>query len=89
MSLPPPESLDEGQSIREIDEIMLRIFLIGFENMTPREFYSTLWIETLWEGCYMKKRNRGAATFMDVSHSLSHSEIRKCLDDLVKYSCVQ
>jgi hypothetical protein len=94
IDLPPPESLDEQQSAEKAREVLhaladLRVFLIGFEDMTPVEFYSTLWKQTLREGCYVKKRTPGAVTIIDVSHSLSHSEFLEFLEDLRRSSSVQ
>jgi len=44
----------------------LRIFLVGSTN-DRRESYSTIWNQTLWEGCYIEKRNPEACTLIDVS----------------------
>ncbi len=93
VTLPRPEDLDERQSAVKSVEVMralaeLRIFLIGFENMNPRELYSRLWHETLWEGCYVEKRNPGAVTIIDVSHELPRSEILKRLEELTKGSTI-
>ena len=93
MNLPPPEKLDDRQSAEKAGEVMralaqLRIFLIGHEHMTAREFYATLWKETLWEGCYVEKRHAGAVTIIDVSHSLPRSEIMRFLEDLQKSTTV-
>ena len=50
--------------------------------MSAREFYSTLYHQTLWEGCYVKKRHPGAMTIIDVSHRLSRSDIVQRLEDM-------
>jgi hypothetical protein len=93
LELPPPEKLDELQSTEKVSEVLralacLRIFLIGFEDMTAREFYSTLWNQTLWEGCYVEKRNPGALTVIDVSHRLSRPDLLRFLEDLQKSGSV-
>jgi hypothetical protein len=89
MKLPPPDKLNEFKSARKVMEIFraleeLRIFLIGFEEMNARELYSKLWHQTLWEGCYVKKRYPGAITLIDVSHKMMQSDIQQYLDDLMK-----
>lgn len=94
LELPPPEKLDERQSAEKVTEVLqalasLRIFLIGIEDMTPRQFYSTLWNQTLWEGCYIEKRNPGALTLIDVSHRLSRSDLLEFLEDLKRSGSVQ
>ncbi len=93
IKLPRPEELDERQSAEKSMDVMLalaelRIFLIGFEHMNPRELYSRLWHETLWEGCFVEKRNPGAVTIIDVSHELPRSEILKRLEALSKGSTI-
>ncbi|MBZ5495756.1 MAG: hypothetical protein LAP85_05090 [Acidobacteriia bacterium] len=55
LDLPLPEKLDEQQSAEKATEVLhalacLRVYLIGFENMTAREFYSTLWNQNTQEG---------------------------------------
>lgn len=92
--LPPPDKLNEFQSQRKVMEIFralekLRIFLIGFEDMTGRELYSLLWHQTLWEGCYVKKRNPFALTLIDVSHRIPRSEMRRFLESLTKAEPIQ
>ncbi len=92
--LPPPEKLDELQSIEKVGEVLralssLRILLVGFEHMTAREFYWTLWNQTLWEACYIEKRNPGALTIIDVSHQLSRSDILQLLEGLKEPESVQ
>ncbi len=89
VKLPAPEELDEQGSAMKVVEVLralmrLRIFLVGFDHMNAREFYSTLYHQTLWEGCYVRKRNPDALTIIDVSHSLSRSDIVKWLEDLNK-----
>jgi hypothetical protein len=89
MNLPPPEQLDKIQSAQKVKEVLealedLRIFLVGFEGMTACELYSTLYSQTLWEGCYIKKHNPGAVTVIDVSHKMQRSEIMQFLDNLSK-----
>jgi hypothetical protein len=94
IDLPRPETLDEEQSAEKIGQVLLalmelQIFLIGFENMSARKFYRMLWSETLWEGCYLKKRIPGALTIIDVSHSMPRSEILELLEQAVKANSVQ
>jgi hypothetical protein len=93
MDLPLPEQLDERQSTQKAKEVLealqdLQIFLVGFERMTARELYSTLYNQTLWEGCYIRKRDPGAVTLIDVSHKMARSEIMQCLDNLMKRSSI-
>jgi hypothetical protein len=78
--LPPPRKLDELQSQRKVMEILnalaaLGIFLIGFDTMSACELYSTLWNQTLWEGCYVKKNLSDGICLIDVSHKMTQSEI--------------
>jgi hypothetical protein len=87
VELPPPEKLDESQSRVKVMEVLhalarLRILLMGFEHMTACELYSTLWNQTLWEGCYVEKRDPRALTMIDVSHSLSRSDWMEFLEEL-------
>jgi hypothetical protein len=87
LKLPAPNELDERESGRKVIEVLralmrLRIFLVGFEHMSAREFYSTLYHQTLWEGCYVNKRHPGAMTIIDVSHRLSRSDIVQRLEDM-------
>ncbi|MFH1574990.1 MAG: hypothetical protein ABIG68_13480 [Acidobacteriota bacterium] len=94
VDLPPPEKLDEQQSAEKAREVLyalvgLRIFLVGFEGMTAREFCSTLWNQTLWEGCYVEKRNPGALTIIDISHSLSRQDWQRLLEELTESASVQ
>jgi hypothetical protein len=89
LDLPPPEKLDERQSVERIRRILralarLRIFLVGFEDLDPRQFYAKLWNETLWEGCYVEKRNPGAFTLIDVSHKMSRSDLLGIMEELQK-----
>jgi len=72
VDLPHPEKLDEKQSRRKAREVLnaladLRIFLAGMDGMSGCRLYRTLWEQTLWEGCYVKKRNPDAVTVIDVS----------------------
>jgi len=89
LDLPRPETLDERQSAKKVEEVMralleLQVILIGFNDMSARELYTKLWNETLWEGCYVRKRIPGAVTMMDVSHSLSKSEMRDAMDRITR-----
>jgi len=87
VDLPPPETLNEQQSAAKVTEVLhalarLRIFLVGFDDMTARESYSTIWNQTLWEGCYIEKRNPEACTLIDVSHSMSRESLQQVLEEL-------
>ena len=93
LDLPRPETLDERQSAKKAAEVVraleeLQVILIGFERMSARQFYWTLWNETLWEGCYVKKRTPGAVTIIDVSHSIPRSEILAILERAAKAGTV-
>ena len=93
IDLPSPEKLDERQSRRKAVDVLnaladLQIFLIGFDDMSGRELYRTLWNQTLWEGCYVKKRHPGAITLIDVSHRMAQSEVQRYLDNMMKKSSV-
>ena len=93
IELPDPEKLDELQSAQKSEQVLralmdLQIILIGFEDMSARQFYRTLYSETLWEGCYVKKRNPGALTIMDVSHSIPQSEVLEILEKAMKAGTV-
>ncbi len=94
VNLPSPEKLDERQCVKKITEVFhalakLGVLLVGYERMAPRELYSTLWNQTLWEGCYVKKRTLGAVTFMDVSHNMSRSDWKQFMKDLYRSQSVQ
>jgi hypothetical protein len=94
VSLPRPELLDEAQSFEKVTEVVnalgrLRVFLTGFEDRTAREVYSTLWNQTLWEGCYVEKRLPGAVTIIDISHKMSREELLHRLENVNKSSTVQ
>jgi hypothetical protein len=93
MNLPPPEQLDELQSMLKAKEVLdaladLRIFLMGFEEMTGQELYATLYNQTLWEGCYVKKRNPSAVTMIDVSRKMPQSKMMQFLGNLFKKNTV-
>jgi hypothetical protein len=93
IELPRPETLDEEQSATKIKQVLralseLQIILVGYEQMSARKFYRTLWTQTLWEGCYVQKRTPGAVTIMDVSHSMPKSEVMAILEDLAKSTSV-
>jgi hypothetical protein len=94
IDLPRPETLNEQQSAAKVVEVAralacLRIFLIGFEHMPPRKAYSRIWNETLWEGCYIEKRNPEACTFIDVSRSLPREDVLRFLKALSGCDSVQ
>jgi hypothetical protein len=81
------------KSRRKAIEVMsalaeMGIFLIGFDGMSGRKLYGTLWHRTLWEGCYVKKRHPDAVTLIDVSHKLPRSEVEKFLNGLMQKNAV-
>jgi hypothetical protein len=93
LCLPPPQTLNEQQSAEKVTEILralerLRVYLIGFMNMSARECYTVLWNQTLWEGCYVEKRNPEAVTIIDVSHSLAREDMLQFLEELAKSESV-
>jgi hypothetical protein len=86
LDLPPPDTLDERRSVRKVMEVMralarLRVYLVGFECMIPRELYFTLYNQTLWEGCYVEKRTPGGVAVIDVSRTLSRQDWQRFLKD--------
>jgi hypothetical protein len=89
LELPRPEALDERQSAKKAQEVVhslleLHIVIIGYEGMSARKFYKTLWNETLWEGCYVPKKYPGSVTIIDVSRSIPKSEILRQLDEMMR-----
>jgi hypothetical protein len=87
LDLPHPETLNESQSLSKVHDIVvaladLQVFLVGYDNMSPQKLYRTLWSQTLWEGCYVRKRTPGAITLLDVSHKMSRSELKKYLEPM-------
>jgi hypothetical protein len=89
LELPRPEVLDERQCAKKVEEIVfalleLHIVIIGFEGMSARKFYKTLWKETLWEGCYVPKKYPGSVTIIDVSRSIPKTEILKQLEEMMR-----
>lgn len=93
MDLPRPKQLNELQSRQKAMEVLqaladLKIFLVGFNRMSGCEFYRTLWHQTLWEGCYVKKRHPGSITVIDVSHKMNRLEIQRALDILIAKGAV-
>jgi hypothetical protein len=94
LDLPAPEKLDDRQITPKVIEVgmalfRLQIMLVGFQHLSPREFYSKLWNETLWEACYVQKRNPAAFTIIDVSHNMSKTEIMEFVKELEKTARVQ
>jgi hypothetical protein len=89
LKLPPPEQLNERQALTKLRKIVhaltkIGVFLIGFEDLSPQEFYSVLFHQTLWEGCYLKRRHPGSITFMDVSHRMSRWDLANFMKNLQK-----
>jgi len=93
LDLPHPDKLDELQSAKKVAEVLkaleeLQIILVGCSNMSARRFYRILWNQTLWEGCYVKKKHPGALTVMDVSHSIPRSEMLALMEKAAKAGTV-
>jgi hypothetical protein len=94
VDLPPPENLSERECLGKISEIVsalsrIRVFLLGFHHLPPAELYSTLWNETLWEACYVEKRNPNALTLIDVSHKMTKSEWLEFMKEMESGCAVQ
>ncbi len=94
IDLPPPEKIDDRQCAEKAKQVLdaladLRVFVCGYEDMTSRTLYSTLWNQTLWEGCYVEKQNPAAVTLIDVSHKMLRSEMLSYLDKLSHAGMVQ
>jgi hypothetical protein len=94
LELPRPETLTDrecAEKSMEIAQALMvrqRVFLIGFQHMSPRELYTTLWNETLWEGCYLEGRDPAFVTAIDVSHQMSRSEVMACMRELQRAATV-
>ncbi len=87
--LPRPEDLDEEKTLKKLREIFfalskIGVILNGYDDLSPKEFYSKLWHETLWEGCYIKRKNRASITFIDVSHGRWRSKVLRFLKERCK-----
>jgi hypothetical protein len=94
LDLPHPDKLNERESAKKVVEVLkaleeLRVILVGCSNMSARQFYRTLWNQTLWEGCYVKKKHPGALTLIDVSHAMPRSEMLALLEEAAKAGTVQ
>ncbi|MDM7998149.1 MAG: hypothetical protein QUT30_20970 [Acidobacteriota bacterium] len=88
LDLPHPDKLNEFQSRRKALEVLkeltkIGVFCIGFDGMSGRELYRTLYHQTLWEGCYIKRRHPEAITLVDVSRKLPRSEMERFLDGMM------
>ncbi len=93
LDLPHPDEMGEFQSQLKAMEVLkalaeIGIFCIGFNGMSGRKLYRTLWNQTLWEGCYVRKRHPGAITLIDVSRRMPRAEIQEFLDGLMKQSTI-
>ena len=69
IELPDPETLSEEESRKKVVEILaaladLRVFIIGDTGMSGRRLYSILWKQTLWEGCYIQRKNPVSMTMI-------------------------
>jgi hypothetical protein len=89
VKLPSPDTLNEFLSRRKVMEIFralkkLQVFIIGFEKMSARELYSTLWNQTLWEGCYVQKQHPGSITLLDASSKPSRFGMQQYVDKFTK-----
>jgi len=88
LELPHPDKLTEFQSQRKALEVLkelteIGVFCIGFDGMSGRRLYRTLYHQTLWEGCYIKRRHPGAITLIDVSHKIPRSEMAWFLEGMM------
>ncbi len=88
LALDPPELLTDAQCAERSIEITnalaeVGVFLFGHDLMGPREFYSTLWHETLHEGCYLKQRRSSASVVViDVSRRVPREVMASFLEFL-------
>lgn len=92
IELPDPETLDEEESREKVIEILaaladLRVFIIGDDGMSGHQLYSILWKETLWEGCYVKRKNPASMTMIDVSRGFK-AKMRRALRSLQKRAVI-
>lgn len=93
IDLPHPETLDEERSASKVEQVVgalldLQIILVGYEHMSARQFYWTLWNQTLWEGCYVRRKTKESFTVIDVSHSIPKSDIMAILEEAIKAGSV-
>ncbi len=94
MEMPEPGKLSVRECAAKVAEIVsalarIRVFLVGFMHMHPEEVYAKLWNETLWEACYMEKRNPNAFTLIDVSHKMTRSDWKEMMEILENGPAVQ
>lgn len=92
VELPDPETLGEEESRAKVIEILealaeLKVFIIGDDGMSGRKLYSVLWKETLWEGCYVKRKNPASMTMIDVSRGLK-AKMRRTLRNLQRKAVI-
>ncbi|MBN2336993.1 MAG: hypothetical protein JXP48_00520 [Acidobacteria bacterium] len=94
LRLPRPETLNEKQSRKKVFEIMqallgLQVMLAGFEHLSGRKLYRTLYEDTLWDGCYVKKKRPELVTIIDMSRPPRRSEQRLRMIAMAKAKTVQ
>ena len=94
VDLPPPEKLNERQCAEKVVEILdalarVQVFVVGFEQWSPKQAYTKFWEETLWEGCYVEKKTPGGITMIDASHSLTRPDFERLVGDLMRTQFVQ
>ena len=89
VDLPPPKQLSERQCAKKVVEILealaeVQVLVIGFEQWSPKQAYTKFWEETLWEGCYVKKKTPGGLTLIDASHSLTRCDFERLVGDMMR-----
>jgi hypothetical protein len=94
LKLPRPETLNEKQSRKKVFEIMqallgLQVMLAGFEHLSGRQLYRTLFEDTLWDGCYVKKKRPELVTIIDMSRTPRRTEQRLRMIAMAKARTVQ
>lgn len=94
LRLPRPETLNEKQSRKKVFEILqallgLQVMLAGFEHLSGRQLYRTLFEDTLWDGCYVKKKRPELVTIIDMSRTPRRTEQRLRMIAMAKARTVQ
>lgn len=89
LDLPHPDELDEQECGERILEILLalskiQVYIIGLEEMSPKEAYAKLWNETLWEGCYVEKRTAHSLTVIDAAGSTLGNRCRAAVGKFLR-----
>jgi len=88
LELPHPDKLNEFQSQRKALEVLKAltktgVFCVGFGGMSGRRLYRTLYHQTLWEGCYVKRHHPGTVTLIDLSRKTMRSELKRLLSGMM------